>query len=132
MNISISVPQENEWARGCPQCKYGIVSAPERTGACELHLERLVQAIDGDITFCECRAGKANRANLLNRYEFLKREAKRDPRMATFAERKTHPDIEAARKAMQGGYEYVKAPPIRWVGDEPVAPPEPIVEQEPA
>lgn len=106
---------ENEWAAGCPQCSYGLVSPPERSGACELYLERLVQAIDGDLHFCDCRAGTRYRANLLNRFEFLKREAKKDARMASFAERGSHPDIEAARRAMQSGYTYVKAPPIRFV-----------------
>lgn len=106
---------ENEWALGCPQCSYGLVNAPERSGACELYLERLVQAIDGELTFCTCRAGTCAYANLKNRLLILRGEAKRDGRMASFAERGSHPDIEAARRAMQSGYAYVKAPPIRFV-----------------
>lgn len=122
---------ENDWAAGCANCSYGIVNPPERTGACELYLERLVQAIDGDLTFCTCRAGKACYANLKNRLLFLRSEAKRDPRMASFAERNTHPDIEAARRAMQSGYEFVKAPPIRWAGDHDYPVP-PVAETESA
>lgn len=122
---------ENEWALGCDNCRYGLVSPPERSGACELYLERLVQAIDGDLTFCTCRAGKANRANLLNRFEFLKREAKKDGRMVSFAERGSHPDIEAARRAMQSGYAYVKAPTVRWVDKAEPVEPERIVEPTP-
>lgn len=121
---SVTLPKSdnNAWARGCGKCKHGIANAPELTGACELYLERLVQALDNELTFCACQAGVAYRAFLLNRFEFLKREAKKDPRMADFAERKTHPDIEAARKCIGSSYGYVKVPPIRWV-DEPLAPP---------
>jgi len=68
------------WARGCDACTNGIVLAPELTGAVSLYLERLVQAIDQDITFCTCRAGVAYRSSLLNRrmeiLERAKREAK--------------------------------------------------------
>jgi len=68
------------WARGCDACTNGIILAPELTGAVSLYLERLVQAIDGDVTFCTCRAGLAYRSSLLNgRMEILeraKREAK--------------------------------------------------------
>jgi hypothetical protein len=112
------------WAHGCPNCKHGIVSAPELTGAGELYLERMVQAIDGDIEFCKCRAGQAYRSSLLNRYEAMKDAAKRDGRMADAAQRKTHPDIEATRRAMGNKVEFVRVPTMRYVGNEnyPVPP----------
>lgn len=129
MNVALGIPQEQDWARGCDKCKFGIASAPELTGACELYLERLVQAIDGDITFCDCKAGVRFRVFLLNRFQFLKEEARKDSRMASFVEKKSHPDIEIARRAMASSYGMVKVPPIRWVDrSEPVAPP---VELEP-
>lgn len=87
-------------ARGCPSCNCGIVLAPELTGAAPLYLERLVQAIDGDITFCTCQAGKAYRVSLLNRRQKLIEEARQDTRMVESAREKTHPDIENARLAM--------------------------------
>lgn len=124
---------ENDWARGCEKCKFGIASAPELTGAATLHLERLVQAIDGDVTFCTCKAGVRYQNYLRNRLLILRGEAKRDRRMASYAERGTHPDIEATRQAMLTRVEFVKVPPIRWVGthDYPV-PPEAQPETEPA
>lgn len=88
------------WSRGCPSCTCGIVLAPEITGAAPLYLERLVQAIDGDITFCTCEAGKAYRVSLLNRRQKLIEEARQDTRMVESAREKTHPDIENARLAM--------------------------------
>lgn len=112
------------WAQGCANCKLGIVSAPELTGACELYLERLVQAIDGDLKFCDCHAGKCYQAYLKNRFVFFRTEAKGDYRMSWFAERNTHPDIEAARRAMQSGFEYAKVPSIRWVNNDYPVPPE--------
>lgn len=92
--VAESVPA---WARGCEKCKCGIVEAPELTGAVSLYLERLVQAIDGDLHFCTCQAGVRYRVSLLNRFEALKDEAKRDKRMTDAAQRRTHPDVEAAR-----------------------------------
>lgn len=115
---------DNSWANGCSKCAYGIVEAPELTGACELYLERLAQAINGDIIFCECVAGKNYRAFLLNRHKFLLSEARSKPNLAWFAERKTHPDIESALRVMSESY--VKAPPIRWDGAESIAPPEAV------
>lgn len=104
---------ENAWARGCSKCKYGIVSAPELTGSCELYLERLVQAMNGDITFCTCKAGDCYDIGLRNRRQALIEEARR--RYPNHAARSTHPDIESARSAVAHSYAYVKAPPIRWV-----------------
>ncbi len=90
-----------EWAAGCDSCKYGIVLAPELTGACELYLERLVQAIAGDVTFCACQAGVRARANLLNRRQRLIGEARKDPRMSEQAQRLSHPDIDISAHAVR-------------------------------
>ncbi len=102
------------WARGCDKCKCGIASAPELTGACELYLERLVQVIDGDIQFCTCTAGTRYRVFLQNRWLFLMDEVKKTPNLSNFIGRKTHPDIEQSRIAMQVN-QGAKAPPIRFV-----------------
>lgn len=89
-----------EWAKGCEQCSYGLVSAPEMTGADSYYLERLVQAIDGDIHFCSCKAGLAYRSSLLNRRQTLIEEARKNPKMREHANRRTHPDIESAQMAV--------------------------------
>jgi hypothetical protein len=89
-----------EWAKGCAECGHGIVSAPEITGAATFYLERLVQAVDGDITFCTCRAGTSYRVSLLKRHQRLVEEARKDVRMRESAERRSHPDIENARIAI--------------------------------
>jgi hypothetical protein len=114
--------ESNPWAAGCPQCTYGIVSAPELTRACELYLERLVQAIDGDITFCTCQAGQVYRVYLLNRRQALIEEARRLPLMADFVKHKSHPDIEQAQRAITASYGMYKAPPIRFVDTEAPVP----------
>jgi hypothetical protein len=117
---------ENDWARGCASCKFGIVSAPELTGAATLYLERMVQAIDGDIEFCKCRAGTSYRSSLLNRYEAMKDAAKRDGRMADAARRGTHPDIEATRAGMAATFgKMARVPTMRYVGPAPEAVTEP-------
>lgn len=129
--ITDSVPA---WASGCEKCTCGIVAAPELTGAAPLYLERLVQAIDGDIHFCTCQAGKAYRASLLNRHQKLVEEARHDTRMQEAASRKSHPDIEGARVAMhatvgQGGH----APTIHYEAAEtkPAPAPTPTPTREP-
>ncbi len=88
---------DNGWAEGCRSCLYGIIAAPELTGACEFYLERLVQALNGDITFCECRAGRCYRVNLLNKHRKFVEEARKDPRMIEQVRRGSHPDLEAAQ-----------------------------------
>ena len=72
-----------DWAKGCARCRNGIVLAPELTGAASLYLERLVQAIDGDITFCTCQAGQRYRVSLNNRRLEINRQAKQDALGAT-------------------------------------------------
>lgn len=68
-----------DWASGCPLCKFGIVAAPALVGAAvPLYLQRIVQAIDGDITFCGCQAGKSYRVSLLNRRQEILERARQD------------------------------------------------------
>lgn len=102
--VTLPKSDNNAWARGCPKCKYGIASAPELTGACELHLERLVQAIAKQLVFCDCQAGKLYRVYLLNRRQKLIEEARRDPRMHEYAQRLTHPDIEVSEWQVATSY----------------------------
>lgn len=104
------------WGYGCDKCKYGIVSAPELTGACEFYLERIVQVIANDIEFCTCRAGLAYKAAILNRKQQRIEEARRDPRMAAQANRLTHPDIEIAASHIQNSYIMAQPPTIHLEG----------------
>lgn len=87
------------YARGCPSCNCGIVLAPELTGAAPLYLERLVQAIDGDITFCTCQAGKSYRVSLLNRRQQVIEQAKQDAAGASAIA--VGSQIDSARYAMR-------------------------------
>lgn len=68
------------WAKGCPSCTHGIVRAPELTGATALYLERLVQAVDGDVVFCTCQAGTRYRVALLNCRQQIIEQQRRDLR----------------------------------------------------
>jgi hypothetical protein len=112
MKLSAYLPQasDSQWAAGCEHCHYGIVSAPDLTGAVSLYLERLVQAISKQLVFCECQAGTRLHSNLLNVRQKLIEEARRDPRMADFAKRLTHPDIECAQRLITESYLFAPAP----------------------
>lgn len=123
VKVQYPASNENDWARGCAKCKHGIVSAPELTRACELYMERLIQALDKQIIFCECDAGTRYRAYLLNRRQVLLEEARRSPFMQQHAARLTHPEIDAARNAILHSYEMAKPPTVRYVEPAPVAPP---------
>lgn len=107
---------DNQWAAGCPSCTNGIVIAPDLTGAVELHLERLVQHMAGDITYCTCQAGTRYKVYLMNRRLKLIEEARKDPRMAAQAARLTHPDIEMAKYKI--GNSYRGMPSIRFEPQE--------------
>lgn len=104
---------EMQWAQGCKECTFGIVSAQELTGAASLYLERMVQMIDGDIQFCLCKAGTRYRSALMNRRQALIEEARADVRMD---EQDSHPDIEKTRQAMtlHYGKMYSEAPTIHF------------------
>lgn len=107
------------WAKGCANCHFGIVSAPELTGAAPLYMERMVQHLDKSLTYCDCRAGKAAYAALGNRYRKLVEEARKDKRMAEFAARTSHPDIEAALRAVHEAYALAPMPTIHMAEEQP-------------
>lgn len=108
-----------EWAAGCPSCTYGIASAPELTGAVELHMERLVQHIAGDITYCTCQAGTRYKVYLLNRRQKLIEEARKDARMADAAKRLSHPDIQIAQARIERSYVMAQPPTMHMAGEVP-------------
>lgn len=97
-HISTYLPNEStqHWAAGCGKCHHGLAIAPELTGACELHLERLAQAIAGEIVFCECQAGIRYRVFLLNLRQARIEEARKHKSMERWAAKLTHPEIEWA------------------------------------
>lgn len=123
--VKVELPKshENDWAFGCPKCKYGIVAAPELTRACDLHMERLVQAITKQIEFCDCKAGIRYHVYLKNRWRMLIEEARRmapkDNRMLAAAGRQSHPDIEIAMHAIEKSYAMLPAPTVHAA--QPVA-----------
>ncbi len=130
MNIDTVEIIDNAWAKGCKQCTFGLVAAPELTGACEFYLERLVQALNGDITFCECRAGRCYRVNLLNKHRKFIEEARKDPRMTEQAKRGSHPDLEAAQAIILESFgkmhpDHDRVPTIRFV-EEPAVTRQPV------
>lgn len=58
--------EDTSWAKGCSECEYGLVmSPPIPKNAISLAIARYAQAKQGDLVFCECRAGKAYRHHLL-------------------------------------------------------------------
>jgi hypothetical protein len=89
-----------DWSAGCGKCRCGYLSAPELTRAADLWVERLVQHIDGEITYCDCRAGQAAQKHCGNRWEALLREARTDANMSAYSEKYSHPEIEIARDAI--------------------------------
>lgn len=111
----LTTDSEHQWGTGCPSCAYGIVSAPELTGACSLYLERIVLMTAGDIQFCECQAGTRYHAALLNRRQILIEEARKDPRMAEQAARLSHVEIDIARHLLGNGR---GVPTVRWESEQ--------------
>lgn len=122
---------DNEWAGGCDKCKYGIVSSPTMTGACNLYLERLVQFIARQIDFCTCQAGIRYRVHLQNVRQKLIEEARGDPRMVESAKRLSHPEIEMAEWQITASYLMMPAPTMRYEKTRPVATAEPAQENRP-
>lgn len=112
LNLKPIADNGPSWACGCSKCSFGIVSAPELTGVASLYLERMIQAKDGTLLFCACMAGQRYRVGLLNRYQALIEEARRNPLMQDAAQQLTHPDIEDARNAMYAAYAAAPPPTI--------------------
>lgn len=102
------------WARGCDACTCGIVLAPELTGAAPLYMERLVQAIDGDITFCTCQAGQRYRVSLLNRRQEIIEQARQS--LKTTAKLKVDNPIDIARHAIRAA-QARNVPTVHGVGE---------------
>lgn len=115
--LAAYVPRSNEqhWAVGCDKCRFGIVAAPQLTRICPLYLERMVQMIAGDISFCTCQAGQYYPVSLMNRRQQLIEEARQDKTMRSHAMRSTHPEIEWAQMRVADAYAAMKPPTIRLV-----------------
>lgn len=69
---------ENDWAFGCPKCKFGLAVAPAILPAISLYEGRAVQAAEQLLVFCECRAGHMYRQQLRKVYATLSMEQKRN------------------------------------------------------
>jgi hypothetical protein len=92
-DFAVFVP---EWAHGCAGCVCGLVDPPPLPNLGRgygIPLERLGQYKLSMFTTCECRAGQARKAGLLNLERKYIEEAKRHPMMQEFAKDGTHPDI---------------------------------------
>jgi hypothetical protein len=66
-----------EWAKGCESCKFGIVLAPDILAAFPISEGRAVQAGEGMIVFCNCKAGHLYRQHLRRVYNGLGMETVR-------------------------------------------------------
>lgn len=64
-------------------------------------MERMCQAVNDEVVFCDCKAGVRHHVSLRNRYRALLEEARKDGRMTKYAASKTHPDIESTLNKMQ-------------------------------
>lgn len=89
-----------EWARGCPQCSFGIKAAMPLTGATDLMTERIAQMDMGLVEFCGCQAGQAYKRRVTAYRDQLIDEACKNPQMSRQAMRASHPDIDNAREAI--------------------------------
>lgn len=74
-----------DWARGCPNCKFGIVVAPDIVAALPLHESRAVQAAEDMILFCDCRAGHMYRQGLRKVYAAIDVNSKQNLRAIVLA-----------------------------------------------
>lgn len=77
--VTVSIPHDpiNAWARGCENCKFGLTSDPGILAAFPISEGRAVQAAEGMITFCECKAGHLYRQHLRKVYNGLGMELRR-------------------------------------------------------
>lgn len=74
-----------DWARGCKDCKFGIVAAPDIVPALPLHESRAVQANEDMILFCDCRAGFMYRQCLRRIYSSMSMESRQNIRAIVMA-----------------------------------------------
>lgn len=79
-NTKEQLPRSNEqaWANGCAKCKFGIATAPDILGAFPFVEGRAVQADEGLVEFCDCRAGFMHRQGLRKIYNTLSMELRRN------------------------------------------------------
>ncbi len=77
MTIPAQIANGPEWAQGCPDCSYGLVwvgePLPIPKDALSVYGARRVQAANGELTFCECKAGVAMRRHLLGQAQQAER-----------------------------------------------------------
>lgn len=102
-------PESNlRWAWGCDQCKRGIVTAPELTGAVSLYAERLVHCVEGDVQFCTCRAGHMARQHMQRLWRTRQQEMQSGGAMGPFDE------VAWAKQKIEAAYEMMaRTPTIR-------------------
>lgn len=116
------------YAKGCAQCTFGIVAAPALTQAVPLYLERLIQAIDGDITFCACQAGQSYRTSLLKRHKTVTEQDKAAMRIVTHktagSEQALNPDntlrIDSALEIARNAVNFARAKSVPTIHFEAV------------
>lgn len=80
MNVSgvLSNLEVNRWAYGCEKCEFGLIDPPEPVqkwpGNLNITLvyQRLWEARNHLLTFCDCPSGKNYRAYLLKMYRNVK------------------------------------------------------------
>lgn len=77
--LSEALPRTSHthWGHGCQKCKYGLVNAPAILGAFPFYESRAVQAQEGLVEFCDCRAGHMYRQCLRKHYNALGWELRR-------------------------------------------------------
>lgn len=102
VKVQYPASNENNWARGCDKCSFGVQSAPPLTRVGPLYLERIAQHLDKSITYCDCKAGVRYKSALGNRYREL----------VEAHNRKSHPDIDAVRAAMHNAYDNAPPPTV--------------------
>lgn len=65
---------DQAWANGCKDCRYGMVNAPAILAAFPINEGRAVQAADGMIDFCGCKAGHMYRQFARRTYNAMSAE----------------------------------------------------------
>jgi hypothetical protein len=78
--VTAHIPYDpiNAWARGCDKCKFGLASDPGILAAFPISEGRAVQAAEGMITFCGCKAGHLYRQHLRRTHSVLSMELRRN------------------------------------------------------
>jgi hypothetical protein len=76
------IPRSDEqaWARGCDKCHCGITNDPGILAAFPINEGRAVQAADGMIEFCNCRAGHMYRQHARHTFSAMSGELRNNIR----------------------------------------------------